>query len=421
MSDRVDTFYQHLVGSPTTPVLARRALKVGALFVREITRDQLHVRAATLAYWSLVAIVPTLVLAAAVLQPLGGEASRPIRQFIFSALLAGSVQTVGATLDGWLAQVDVAGLGVAGVLGVALTASRIYFSVEEAYNRLWNVRMRRSLIMRVVLFYAFLTLAPLLIAVGFHVTGKIQDAATAGSVRHLLPVLLTATAFVGAIRALPDTDVAWRPALIGGLTSAVLFEAAKVGFNAYVGVLGAETATTAIYGSLGLFPFFLIWLYVLWLIVLLGVELAYVVQRHDDLLEAEERYLLGESTGRRHPDALFAVQCLLVVARNYALGMGPTTEPKVTHELRSEPAFVLNVLETLEAAGLLAESPLGYLPALPLDRVTVRDVIRHYRRMTLPAVAPDAAGAELVDAILGSPGGQLDHTLQALLGESGAA
>ena len=415
MNDRVDALYQRFVRAASTPPPARRALKIAAILVREITRDQVHVRAATLAYWSLVAIVPTLLLAAAVLQPLGPAVGGPIRELLFSALLAGAVRNVGPTVDGWLAQVDVARLGIVGVVAVAFTASRIYFSVEEAYNRLWNVRMRRSLVMRLTLFYAVLTLGPLLIALGFQLTGRIQDAVGVSSLSLALPVLVTTTAFVGAIRALPDTDVRWGPAFVGGLTSAVAFEIAKVGFNAYVNILGAGDAAAAIYGSLGLFPVFLLWLYVLWLIVLFGVELAFVVQRHDVLLEAEDRYLEGDGSVRRHADALFALQALLVVCRRYSDGQGPTSEPEVTRTLRSEPAYVRSALETLEETGVLAESPKGYLPALPLEHVTLRDVLVRYRAITRPALAEGSEGAGIVAAVLGAQVAVLDTTLLAMV------
>lgn len=415
MNERLDALYQGAVRHGATPPPVRRALKTVALFVRELVRDQVHVRAATLSYWSLVAIVPALVLAAAVTAPLGPEAGAPIRELLFSALLAGAVANVGATLDGWLAQVDVARLGVVGMLGVAFTASRIYFSVEEAYNTLWNVRLRRGLLMRLVLFYAGLTLAPILIAVGFAVTGRIQGAVDASFLRLGLPVLLTSIAFVSAIRALPDTDVRWGPAVVGGLTSAVLFEAAKVGFNGYVAVLWAGDAAALIYGSLALFPIFLLWLYVLWIIVLVGVELAFVVQRHDELFEAEERRLLGEPYARRHADALFALQCLLVVAGRFTAGQGPSAEPDVTRELRSEPNFVRNALETLEEAGILAESARGFLPAVPLDGVTLRDVLVRYRALTLPALAEDAVGSAVVAEVLGAEGAVLDATVAGML------
>ncbi len=418
MNERFDALYERVVRHEATPAPARTALKTVALLVRELARDQVHVRAATLAYWSLVAIVPALVLAAAVTQPLGPEAGRPIRELIFSALLAGAVANVGATLDGWLEQVNVARLGVVGMAGVAFTASRIYFSVEEAYNSLWNVRLRRGLLMRLVLFYAGLTLAPILIAVGFAVTGRIQSAVGAGFLPLLLPVLLTSIAFVAGIRSLPDTDVRWGPAVVGGLTSAVLFEVAKVGFNAYVTVLGAGDTAAAIYGSLGLFPIFLLWLYVLWVIVLFGVELAFVVQRHDELYAAEERRLLGEPYARRHADALFALQCLLVVARRFTEGAGPTDEPEVTRALGTEPVFVVTALDTLEDAGIVAKSAQGYLPAVPLDRVTLREVIVRYRGLTRPSLADDALGSKVVAEVLGE-GAALDVTVAGMLGSAG--
>lgn len=419
MIDRLDAAYRRLVGASTTPAHARAALKTVALTVREFVRDQVHVRAATLAYWSLVAIVPALVLAAAVTSPLGPEAGRPIRELLFSALLAGAVRNVGATLDGWLAEVDVASLGIVGMAGVAFTASRIYFSVEDAYNALWNVRMRRGLVMRLVIFWAGLTLAPLFIAGGFAVTGRIQEAVGAQILPLLLPVLLTTVAFVAAIRTLPDTDVRWGPAVAGGLASAVLFEIAKVGFNAYVDVLGADDTAAAIYGSLALFPIFLLWLYVLWLIVLFGVELAYVLQRHGELYAAEERRLLGDTHARRHADALFAVQCLLVVARRYLDGAGPTAEPDVTRALGTEPGFVRNALETLEEAGIVAESPHGYLPAIPLDQLALREVLVRYRSLTRPALSEDALGTALVDGVLAAPGAVLDTTVATLAATPG--
>lgn len=409
--DRADALYQRVLSLPGTPPPVRRSLKILAVVTRELMRDQVHVRAATLAYWSLVAIVPALVLAAAVTQPLGAEAGRPIREIIFSALLAGAVAGVGSSLDTWLAQVDVARLGVIGLIGVAFTASRIYFSVEEAYNLLWNVRLRRGFVMRLVLFYAGITLGPILLAFGFAITGRIQDAVGVSAFRLALPVLLTTTAFVGAIRTLPDTDVRWGPALLGGLSSAILFEVAKVGFNAYVDVLYAGDTAATIYGSLGLFPVFLLWLYVLWVIVLFGVELAYVAQRHQELLVAEDQRLLGEGHTRRHADALFAVQCLLVVAQRYVRGDGPTEERTVTRALQSEPNFVRNALEALEDAGLLAQSPRGYLPSVPLDQVRLRDVLMRYRTLTRPTIADDALGNALIAEVLAAPGTLMDATI----------
>jgi YihY family inner membrane protein len=415
VTERAEAWYQDYVLRQSTPPFVRKTLKFCALLWRELERDQVLARAATLSYWSLVAIVPVLVLAAVIIAPMGSDNAGPIRAFLYRALLAGAVEKVGATLDTWLAGVDFARLGLVGVAVVMFTASRIYFNVEEAYNRLWNVRLRRGFVTRMMIFYATITFFPILVAGGFSLTSHLRGMVDVSWFVHLGPTLLTTIAFVGAIKALPDTDVHWRPALIGGLGSAILFEGAKLAFNAYTTLLGGNSATAVIYGSLALFPIFLVWLNLLWLIVLFGVKLAYVVQRLDDLMQAEERRILGHQQGRHHADALFALQCLMVIVRNYVAGRGPTDEPGVTQALGSEPIHIINALETLEAANILAASPRGWLPAVPPDRITVRDVIQRYRGLTRPTIAEGALGTPLVDRIVGAPGGPLDVTLASLV------
>ncbi len=385
---------------------ARRAVYLCAAFARETARDQVPVRAATLAYWTLVTIVPVLVLGASILRPFGldGQAYAGF----FSAFLSGSVSEIGAQLDSWLAAlstVDIGKLGVVGVIGALYASSRIYFSMEDAYNTLWNTRPRRAWATRFIQYYTTVTLAPLLIATGFHYSA-ILDAQIGHSWAAItLPVLITMVAFVGAIRTLPDADVHWGSAILGGLASAILFEFAKVGFNMYVTVFGAADSAAKIYGAIWFIPVFLFWLYLLWMIVLFGVELAYVVQRREDLIYAEEKGMEGDRGARRHADALFGLQCLMVVAERYAAGLGPSPESVVTHALHSDPKYVLNALETLEEAGVLGETPgRGYLPALPLERLTVREVVTRYRKETLPNIAPNAPGTDLIGDIL-SPGG----------------
>src|SRR5688500_18104913 len=88
MNDLVDGWYRAVLNRPSAPAWTRRGLKTIGILVRELTRDQVHVRAATLAYWSLVAIVPALVLAASLMKPMGIVGVDPLREMFYSALLA---------------------------------------------------------------------------------------------------------------------------------------------------------------------------------------------------------------------------------------------------------------------------------------------------------------------------------------------
>ncbi len=392
---------------------ARRAIYLAAAFIREADRDQIPVRASTLAFWSLLAIVPVLVLGATILRPFGlGDSAYAV---VMSAFVAGSVVEVGSKLDELLNSVDFGTLGVVGIIGVLYTSSRIYFSMEDAYNTLWNTRARRSWTTRFIQYYTTLTLAPLLIAWGFHYSA-IVDARIGHHWGALgLPLVVTMIAFVGALRTLPDTEVKWSSAIIGGFASALAFEIAKIGFNTYVNVFDAGDTAAKIYGSIWFFPMFLLWLYLLWMIVLFGVELGYCIQRRGDLIDAEIRHLEGERAARRHADALFGLQCLMVVAERYAAGLGSSPEAVVTHTLRSDPQYVLNALETLEEAGVLGESAKGYLPALPLEELTVREVLVRYRMETRPNIADNAPGADLVGDLLAPGITRLDQPIAELL------
>lgn len=396
--------------------VARRALMWLLAFLHEAIRDQVLVRAAMLAYWTLVTLVPLLVLVFATLGLLGSDAAHRIEELLVQVLPASGAQRVQfqAALDEILAGVNFGTLGALGVVFVLFTASRIFFSVEEAYNALWNARPKRSWAIRMVLFYTTVTLAPLCIAAGFSLTG--DPGGDGGWLGFAAPVAITAAAFVGAIRTLPDTEVRWVPALVGGLASAIAFEIAKVIFGLYLDVFSGTSITTKLYGSVAFLPVFLTWLYTLWLIVLIGVELAYSLQRREDLIAAEERRLGGETLARRHADALFAVQCLLVVARRYAAGEGATQEPAVTRALDSDPVFVRNALEILEDTGILAESPVGYLPAVPLERLTLREVVVRYRERTRPATAVGSPGADLIDELLSPAGTRMDVPVGGLIG-----
>ena len=384
--------------------------------VHESVRDQLVVRAAMLSYWTLVTLVPVLVLVFALLGLVGADTVGRVEDLLVEALPDSVGQRVQLrnALDQVLSGVSLGALGAVGIIFVLFTASRIFFSVEESYNALWNARPRRSWAIRMVLFYTTLTLAPLLIAAGFRLTGAyVGSAAWMGFV---LPVVLTAAAFVGAIRALPDTEVEWVPALVGGLTSAIAFEIAKAVFGLFLDLFSGDSVVAKLYGSVAFLPVFLTWLYTLWLIVLFGVELAYSVQRREDLIAAEEHRLGGENLARRQADAFFAVQCLFVVARRYAAGEGPTPEVQVTRDLESDPGFVRIALELLEDVGVLAEAPDGYLPAIPLARLTVREVVARYRDRIRPATAVGAPGSDLIDGFLASDPDRLDTPLATLLG-----
>lgn len=394
----VDRIYRAQVRNPALPPRVQLVMKAVAVFVRKVGRDAVPVRAGTLSYWTLVALVPVLILVALVVRGLGLDAWLSLSSFFGRALAAILPEWDAVGLP---AEINASSIGVVGLAVTFGASARIYLAAEEAYNRIWNARVRKALTTRLSLFYATITLAPIVMASSASLAAQAEVATSTAGLHLFTPVLITAIAFVFAIRAMPDTEVRWKPALIGGLASAAAFEAMKEIFGTYILVFQKTGTAAVIYGSLAFVPIFLLFVYVMWTIVLMGVELAVVVQRWREFVRAEDRLLDGAE--RRGPDAFFALQCLLVVARRFSTGKGPTTEPQVTEALGSDADHVHSALEVLEEAQLLGETFGGYTMLGPLDQLTVADVIRRYRERHRPATNHNAPGTEFVEHAMIGP------------------
>ncbi len=391
--------------------------------IRSLRKDRIHVRATTLGYWTLMATVPMLVLSFALMGPLGllDDAAVKVREALFASVLAASMSDVGQALDSLIGGVHLETLGIAGFLGLMLAGAKMYFSVEQAYNDIFHVRLRRRWALRFIYFYAMVTLTPLLLALGFVATSSMGHSLPSGLLGRAVPVALTSTAFVIAIKLLPQVEVRWSAALVGGLSSAILFESAKIAFAAYTQLLGASSSAARLYGSLGLLPVFLLWIYVLWIIALLGVEMAYVVQDAESLLAEEKVRLLQPEFWERRPDAFFGLQALLVVVNAFQDGKGASDPATIASRLSTSHRAVVECLEDLESAGLLVRTePGAFLPALPPEDLTVEDVITRYRGATVPPCRGTSPGNQVVQDSLRAMGSSMSANIASLARKPGA-
>lgn len=390
---------------------------IAVVLVRETMRDRLHVRAAMLAYWSSVAIVPILLLGFAMTGPMGlaADTRDAVRRLLYDTVLASSVEEVGQALDSLLLGANLGTLGVLGVLGIMLIGAQLFFNAELAYNDIFRTRVRRSRILRFTLFYAGLTLGPLLLASGFLLTAKMGDVPGSGLLHRALPLILTATLLVAALRLLPCSQVSWKAALSGGLLSAVAFELAKAGFGAYTELFGTTDNMTRIYGGLAFLPVFLLWLYVSWLVVLFGVEVAYLVQHHGSLVDAQRRLAVDRHALRRQPDGFFALAVMATVSEHYLSGRGGMGTEQISVITGTDPRHVQGVLEVLEDADLLVRSEhKHYLPARPPADISGTEVLRAWRELATPQAHGPAAGAVRIG--IGAVEGMLAAGLDVLSG-----
>ncbi|GAB3382351.1 YihY/virulence factor BrkB family protein [Azotobacter armeniacus] len=235
--------------------------------------------AAALTYTTLFAVVPMMTLIFVVLSviPEFQGVGEQIQGFIFRNFVPSSGAMLQDYLKTFIEQArHLTWLGV-GLLMV--TALLMLMTIEHTFNTIWRVRQPRRGLSSFLLHWAILSLGPLLLGTGFALSTYITSLALffdpyalagARMLLNFMPLVFSAAAFTLLYAAVPNTVVPLRHALQGGLFAAVLFEAAKALFGLYVSLFPTYQL---IYGAFATVPLFLLWIYLSWMIVLLGAEL----------------------------------------------------------------------------------------------------------------------------------------------------
>ncbi len=256
-------------------------------FVRIVGKRFIDVRclqiAASLTYTTLLAIVPIVTVALILISafPVFRELMEHIHQFLLKNMLPESAGAIAGYAEQFTR--NAARLTAVGLIFLFVTAMIVLLTIDRAFNQIWGVPRPRSLIQRVFIYWALLTVGPVMIGASLSLTswvvtlslGLVKDVPYAGLVLlKMVPVLLTGLAFALLYITLPNRRVLVRDALSGGFLAALIFEGMKQAFAAYV---TRFPTYTVVYGAFASVPIFLLWVYLSWLVVLLGAVVAAVM------------------------------------------------------------------------------------------------------------------------------------------------
>lgn len=252
-------------------------------FLNYLLRQFIHNRgvlnASALTYTTLFAVVPLMTVTYAMLAavPSFQGAGDLVQNWIFENFVPATGNVVQEYLNSFASQARK--LTAVGAVFLFVTSILMMKNIEAAFNRIWRVSEPRKGLSSFLLYWAVLSLGPILIGVGLVVTSYIAsislfESATelVGKTRLLavLPLLMSAAAFTLLYAAVPNCKVPLRNALIGGAVVAVLFETAKRVFALFVTQFPSYEL---IYGAFAAVPLFLAWIFISWTIILLGAEL----------------------------------------------------------------------------------------------------------------------------------------------------
>ncbi len=249
-------------------------------YLRErLARDQCSRAAASLAFTSVLALVPlfTVIFVTLSAFPAFQQWQESIENFIFQNF----VPALGAQVREYLVEFSTKakGLQAFGVAILFVTVLSMMSTIDSTFNVIWRIQRQRPLVVRFLVYWAVLTLGPMLIGTSILVTSYlvslpfVADSVGAWELQSkllsVLPMVATTTAFIMFFKLIPYRPVPFKHALIGALVASCLFEATKRIFAFYVVNFPSQEA---IYGAFATVPIFLLWIYLCWVIVLLGAE-----------------------------------------------------------------------------------------------------------------------------------------------------
>jgi membrane protein len=395
----------------------------------ELKYDKAGQMAAALTYHTLFSLLPTFVLMLVVLQAfVGPEKQEEIKQFAVDWLLKPIAQEVeevsnptttggeGELIEGRpdtdreqviaaaerkqefnearkaiedqiqsvmdsLSKVSFGGIGIIGVLIFIYGATGLLTTIEKSFNHIYNAPRMRPIYLRFPLYFTVIVLGPMVVLAGqvgqqkfislLNEGGTLVDW-LAGPMVVISP-LVTLLIVIGAVfKWMPNTRVEFRASLIGAIVTAILWLGAIEGLKFFV----ANSATSSVYGALFLLPLFLLWLWVTWVIILFGLEVAYAVQA----MKGRRFKHLAANRDEMVIDPTWLLPLIAEIAARFDQGEPATTE-KLADRMNVSRRVTQHMLNTLEAEHMVHrvggddDKAAGYVLAKPADRFNAADVL----------------------------------------------
>jgi membrane protein len=281
----------------THPILERVA-RVGRYLLSRFIDDRINASAAALTFVSLFALVPLLTVTFSIASaiPDVGDVESKLSEFLLQFLLPESSNQIVQYLSTFIAQAR--SLTVFGVVILLVTAILMLRHIERALNDIWRNRANRKPLQGFLLYWAVLSLGPAAIGVGLGAKAYLYAVTNEwsglpvfgiGSVLiELLPFALSAIGLTGLYVVVPNSQVPFRHALVGGVFAAITFTVARMIFTTVM----AGSSYTLVYGAFAAVPLFLMWIYVTWVIILIGAVLTHSLSAYQTQQQATKPTLI---------------------------------------------------------------------------------------------------------------------------------
>jgi membrane protein len=357
-------------------------LRAVLIVFQEATQDDLKYRAMGLVYTTLLSLAPLLAVSFSVLKAFGVH--NQLMPLLLSVLapFGSQGEELAARIIGYVENIHIGVLGATGLAFLLYTVISLLSIIEACFNRIWRVGTSRSWIHRSSDYMSVLLVGPVLVVSALGVMAsmasnslvqKIIALEPFGTAYYLIGLILPYILIIAALTFLyifmPNTRVNFVSALVGGTAAGLAWKMGGWLFGIFV---QKSTSYNAIYSSFAIILLSMIWLYVSWLIVLLGGVISSLHQHPRYLLHKNKKPELNH-----RQQEYFGFLILYLIAKAYYEGQSPWTLRALADEVDLPWESVLYILQGLEKAGFLVSiqsEPNAYLPARAPETISLKEI-----------------------------------------------
>lgn len=372
------------IGSlPGWKALFTRMLQVSFAVVRDLLEGQLTLRAMSLVYTTLLSLVPLLALTFSVLKGFGVQ--NQLEPALVNALsaLGDKGEEIARQIVSFVNNIKVGVLGSLGLGMLVYTVVSLLHKIEKSFNYIWHIDFARPLGQRFSEYLSVVLVGPLLIFSALGVTASLMSSAVVqrlstmpglGFIVHsigtLIPYALVIVAFTFVYVFMPNTRVKLGPAMIGATAAGIAWETAGWAFGAFV---VNSSNYTAIYSGFAILIMFMIWLFVSWLILLLGTSIAFYCQHPEHLTGGKEQQALSAQMTEK-----LSMLSMLFIGRHYYRNQTPWRLDELAHWLGVPLNIAESILYRLHAQKLILhtdEASPPYVPARDMETMQAKQIL----------------------------------------------
>lgn len=407
-------------------------LRIGVMVGRDFFQNLVKLQAMALAFKTLLSLAPLLAVVFSILKGLGVHNRMEPALAEALAPLGEKGTEITAHLIGFVDRMRAGALGIVGFVALFITVMSLMATIEDAFNHIWRVKTARKLSRKFSDYLSVILVGPVLIFAAVTMTATLQSNAfvrqiltwepfgrMALGLLRLVPYITLWGAFTFVYMFVPNTRARLNSALVGGLVAALLWQTVGWGFATFV---ASSTRYDAIYSSLAVLPLFLLWLYIGWVIVLLGAQVTHAHQSTRSYRRDREQ-LTQTLAGREK----IALEILLLIGVRFYRGLPPMRMDQVAVRLEIPENAVRDLMAVFADHGLVVvlTGQESFVLSRHPETIAIKEVLdcvrrgRERRKSFRPVGNEESAVDELLSEVDQSAAAALEgKTLQHLILEA---